>query len=276
MIRIKVVRASHLAIGLAVAALVMAAALIFLSWASQRNPSSSQTAAHVAAVSLYENGVACAAVPVFASAVPSKGKSVLIYHTHTHEAYAQTPEDRYEEVAAFRTLDESHSVVRIGEALADNLRDMGYTVIHDTTDHEETDIAYAYERSLTTLQGYAQKFDLYIDLHRDAYSDQTVHTLTADGVPCAQVMFVVGTGADFAEKPDYETNLAFARLATGAMNRFLSGSTRPVMTTDQRYNQHIASPCVLIEVGHHENTLQEAMQALPVLAAALDEALGGD
>lgn len=272
MIRIKVIRASHLAIGLAIAALVIAAALIFLNWASQRDPSGRTTAAQVAAVSVSSEMEACLAAPVFISDVPSKDKTILIYHTHTHEAYAQSPDDPYEEVSAFRTMDGRHSVIRVGEALAENLRAMGYTVVHDTADYEQNDIATAYERSLAALQSHREPFDLYIDLHRDAYTGQ--HTASEqEDVSCAQVMFVVGTGESFAEKPDYEANLAFARLATGAMNRRMSGSTRPVLTTDQRYNQHVGCPSVLIEVGHHENTLAEALQAVEVLAYALDEAM---
>ena len=65
---------------------------------------------------------------------------VLIYHTHTHEAYEQTDEDPYEALEAWRTDDEAHSVVRVGEELAELLRAEGCEVVHDVTDHELDDL----------------------------------------------------------------------------------------------------------------------------------------
>lgn len=44
-------------------------------------------------------------------------KRVLIYHTHTYEAYEQTQDDPYEETEKWRTADSAHNVVRVGEEL---------------------------------------------------------------------------------------------------------------------------------------------------------------
>ena len=49
-------------------------------------------------------------------------RSVLIYHTHTHEVYEQVREDPYEALEAWRTADADHSVLRVGEELAKCLR----------------------------------------------------------------------------------------------------------------------------------------------------------
>ena len=311
MIRIKVIRATHLAIGLAVAALVIAAALILLGLASRREAPVDRLQASMvpggggdisAAASVRLGGSpaleethipartarpAVSDAPAFGGPAPA-GKRILIYHTHTHEAYAQEAEDAYKEVAAWRTEDGGHSVVRVGKALAELLADMGYQVTHDTADYEQNDIARAYERSLETLLTYTETFDLYIDLHRDAFSggNEDARALTRDGVTYARVMFLVGRGEGFGNQsedtagtvggecmPTYRENLAFARAVTGAMSRILPGSTRPVMTTAQRYNQHIGFPVALIEVGHNQNTLAEALAVLPALAQALDEVL---
>lgn len=67
---------------------------------------------------------------------PAASKRILIYHTHTHEAYAQEEGNEYVETGAWRTADADHSVVRVGAELASLLRMYGFEVTHDTTDNE--------------------------------------------------------------------------------------------------------------------------------------------
>lgn len=98
--------------------------------------------------------------------------AILIYHTHTWEAYRQTDE-RYQETEKWRTKDERYNVVAVGEALTRALTALGYTVVHDTTAFEPPKLADAYARSLTMLEqrtASGETYDLYIDLHRDAIS----------------------------------------------------------------------------------------------------------
>ena len=45
------------------------------------------------------------------------------------------------------------------------------------------------------------------------------------------------------------------------------------MVKNGRYNQHLFTPSVLIEVGHNLNTLDEALASMPVLAEALADLL---
>ena len=196
---------------------------------------------------------------------------VLIYHTHTHEAYAQTAEDPYVETEAWRTEDQSHSVVRVGEELARLLGERGFDVVHDVTDHEYPRLNTAYARSLDTLMGYAdQSFDLRVDLHRDAWDSSMAECAYAGGRRVAQLMMLIGNGGDYEVKPDYEANLAFAVRLTNALNEQAEGLCRPVLVKNGRYNQHVGTPSVLIEAGHNLNTLEEALAAMPYLAAALE------
>ena len=206
-------------------------------------------------------------------AEPVEHPRVLIYHTHTHEAYAQTEADPYEETEVFRTADPAHSVVRVGEALTELLRQYGFTVVHDTTDHEPPKLSTAYSRSLATLEGYEESFDLYIDLHRDAFNDSMDACAYFGGQEAAQLMMLIGNGGDYEVKPDFEANLSFARRLTDCINKKAPGLCRDVMVKNGRYNQHIGTPAILIEVGHNENTLQQALASMPVLADALRETL---
>ncbi len=210
---------------------------------------------------------------------------VLIYHTHNTEAYTQTETYTYVESGDWRTEDTSCSVIAVGEELARILReDYGINVIHDTTQHEQPDIQTAYSRSLRTMEYYKQTYpslELYIDLHRDAYTTNGVNTDYAmiDGQRVARMMFVVGTGRGSSgsaddDLPDFESNYALALRLTETMLGYNDRLMRNVRVKSGRYNQHISSKCLLVEVGHNANTLEEALAAMQYLARAIAEAAG--
>ena len=199
---------------------------------------------------------------------------MLIYHTHTHEAYAQTAADPYRETESWRTEDQTHSVVRVGEALAALLTDYGFDVVHDTADYEYPKLNTAYARSLDMLETKrGETFNLCVDLHRDACDKSMAECACIGSQRAAQLMMLIGNGGNFDIKPDYEANLAFAARLTDRINALCDGLCRPVMVKNGRYNQHLFTPSVLIEVGHNLNTLDEALASMPVLAEALADLL---
>lgn len=287
MIRFKVVRASKLMLIFSIVVLLAAIGIIAYvtandhrqqsvsaNWVNLYPAAKTQT---VFAASLSQGEAQSVYAPLEVEILPvesivdnEKNIRVLIYHTHTHEAYEQVSEDPYVAVEAWRTTDESHSVVRVGKALAEALRGYGFEVVHDTTDHEGNVLSTAYTRSLKTLENYSSDFDLYIDLHRDAYYDGLDMRFTGtDGVDRAQLMMLIGNGNGFEEKPYYTENNLFARKLTQRINNAYPGLCRDVMVKDGRYNQHIGVFSVLIEVGHNLNTLEEALNAVKPLAKGI-------
>lgn len=276
MIRFKVVRASRLLLWAAIA--ILAAVILYIL---VRYSLSAEPQAQMSSASLVENEAetmmvfasSAASEPIEVEVVKPNPRSVLIYHTHTHEAYEQVKDDPYEALEAWRTTDADHSVLRVGEELARCLRELGFEVVHDETDHENDALSTAYTRSLETLEGYDRRFDLYIDLHRDAYSrGMRTRWTDADGTPMAQPMLLIGNGNGFDEKPYYDENLAFARVLTDLINRDHPGLCKDVLVKDGRYNQHIGIFAVLIEFGHNKNTLREALNTAPVVARAIKAA----
>lgn len=208
------------------------------------------------------------------------GKRVLIYHTHTWEAYAQTQDAPYQETEKWRTRDESSNVVAVGYALAASLRAMGVTVVHDTTAFEPPNLDDAYERSLAMLESRlaaGEHYDLYIDLHRDAIASTSTirRTVSIGGEDMARFMVLVGKGTTggYAEKPDWEQNLAIASSITDSLNDQCDGLARDVKIKTGRFNQHIAPCCVLIECGVNTNSLAEVLRGVPYLAQAVAETL---
>lgn len=206
------------------------------------------------------------------------GKSVLIYHTHTWEAFDQVEGNRYQETEKWRTKDNSANMVAVGDALAAALMAQGCAVVHDDTAFEPPNLSTAYQRSLTMLesrQSAGENYDLYIDLHRDAVgADSTLkRTVSVGGETVARFMVLVGKGQAYADKPDWQANYAVAEKITQSMNRQVEGICRPVKVKTGRFNQHIAPRCVLIECGLNYNTLDEVLRGVPYLAQAIVETL---
>ena len=293
MIRFKVIRASRLL--LAAAIVVLAAVLAFVGTRLYAREKAAPKGASASLVQAGEDENEAKTALVFASsdsaaglpldpvdggieievmsdptAAPEAVRRVLIYHTHTHEAYEQVSDDPYEALEAWRTSDADHSVVRVGEELAECLRRYGFEVTHDTTDHEGAQLSTAYTRSLKTLEGYTEPFDLYIDLHRDAYVEGEAVSVTGkSGDALAPLMMLIGNGNGFDVKPYYAQNLAFARALEARVNAIEPGLCKPVMVKDGPYNQHIGIFSILVEVGHNKNTLRQALNSIPPLADAL-------
>lgn len=209
------------------------------------------------------------------SALRTDKPTILIYHTHTTEAYTQTEADSYKEDGEWRTKDNTQNIVAVGEVLKEILeKDYGFRVIHDTTDHEPPKLSTAYERSLLTMEKYHREYPsivLFIDLHRDAYTTDSAPCdfLTINGTETAKLMLVVGKGEKYDDKPYYASNVAFAQRITDYLNSVEPKLCRPVRIKTGRYNQHVTPNCILVEVGHNANTLAQAKAAMPYLAESI-------
>lgn len=213
-------------------------------------------------------------------------KRVLIYHTHTYEAYQNDPEAPYTETSKWRTASSDHNVVKVGKELAQLLHALGLEVVHDTTAFEPPALDSSYTRSLDMLTRRMQNgenFDLIIDLHRDAFiSGQEGHnTVSFGGKELARIMFLIGkgdgqTGQGFDQKPEWEKNLVYASGLTDALNAQVPGLCKNVLLKSGRFNQHVSVGCVLVEVGNNQNTLSQALSSMPYLADAIRQLLCED
>ena len=208
----------------------------------------------------------------------SHGKRILIYHTHTWEAYTKAESESYETTEKWRTKDNDHNVVAVGRALCAALASLGFEVTHDETAFEPPSLDTSYQRSLSMLErrrGNGEAYDLYIDLHRDAFASASTiqRTVSIGGERVARFMVLVGRGVGYDEKPYYEANQTLAEKITNSLNAQCEHLGRDVKVKTGRFNQHIAPCCVLIECGCNFNTLEEVLCGVPYLARAIEEAL---
>lgn len=214
--------------------------------------------------------------------------TVLIYHTHDTEAYRPTEDEPYEQTGSFRTEDDTKNVYAVGEELKKHLSEYGIIALHAAEKHEKPLITSAYERSIETVRRYRELYPslvLFIDLHRDGVADTGYEDDYAlvDGLECAKMMFVVGTGtsgksSQYAEDPkegeepglpDFEGNYALARSLTETLLSYNEGFMRKIRVKAGNYNQQAGPRCLLIEVGHNGNTLAQAKNSMIYLAKAI-------
>ena len=211
--------------------------------------------------------------------LPEEGPQVLIVHTHGSEAYTPDGADTYVATGECRTTDTEKSVVRVGDEIAKVLTEMGLTVVHDTGLYDYPEYNGAYDRSLAAVEGWLEQYptiQVVLDVHRDALigADGTVYKpiTTINGEPCAQVMLVMGSNALY-DHPGWLENLALAVQVQKEMNTLWPTLARPIGLRENRYNQQTAPGAMLVEVGSHGNTLQEALAAARMFARALGAVL---
>ncbi|MGI5973577.1 MAG: stage II sporulation protein P [Oscillospiraceae bacterium] len=212
----------------------------------------------------------------FTLASASDGPQILIIHTHATEAYTQDGADIYTPSDNnTRTLDEAHNMIRVGDEMERVFTEMGLSVLHDRSVYDYPQYNGSYGRSGPAVRNYLAQYPtirLVLDVHRDALvgSDGTVYkaVTTVDGVKTAQVMLVVGSSAGGGEHPNWTQNLALAARLQKSLDTLYPTLARPMTLRQSVYNQNLSPGSLLVEVGSHGNTLQEALAGARLFARA--------
>ena len=203
----------------------------------------------------------------------SDGPKVLIYHTHSQEAFADS-------VAG----DVNTTIVGIGSYLAEILNQKyGIETIHHTGVYDyvdgKLDRSKAYQLAEPEIQAILSEnpsIEVVIDLHRDGVADTTHLVTQINGKPTAQIMFFNGLSRTRANEdisylanPYIEDNLAFSLQMQIAATDKYPGFTRHIFLRAYRYNMHFKPKTLLIEAGAQTNTVEEMKNAMEVLADTL-------
>lgn len=209
----------------------------------------------------------------------SSGKpQILIYHTHSQEAFSDSRRGR-----------ESDTIVGVGTVLANLLsKKYGYNVIHDTSHYDmangSLDRSKAYNFALKSVKKTLKNnpsTQVVIDLHRDGVSGNKRSVTEINGKKTAQLMFFNGLSRNkkgpipYLKNPNIKNNLAFSlQLNLAAMSKY-PDFTKKIYLKGYRYNLHLMPRCLLIELGNQNNTVQEAKNAMEPLADILNQVLTG-
>ena len=207
--------------------------------------------------------------------------AVLILHTHATESYVKTAQD-YREYGAYRTLDESYNMLRVGDAVVRELQSYGITAIQDTQLHDYPSYTGSYNNSRKSAEEYLEQYSsirVVLDLHRDAAENpdgsQMDTGASVDGQESAQLMFVVGTDASGLKHPNWRQNMALAVKLQAILEKRWPGICRPICFRQERFNQDLMEGMLLVEVGAAGNTQEEALLAAQCLSWALAQLAHG-
>lgn len=200
------------------------------------------------------------------------GPHILIVHTHGSEAYTPT--------AGYRTLDPEQSVVRVGAVLAETLTEAGFSVIHDPSINDHPSFNSAYWTTLQKIENWKTQYpnlQMVIDVHRDAAEDDQGNAVAlsaqSGGESCARLMLVVGTDQGGLSHPNWQENLANALKLQSVLEGSSPGLCRSIDLRTERFNQHVTPGSILVEVGTHGNTLEQAVTSAELLGEGVAEML---
>ena len=191
--------------------------------------------------------------------VQGKNRPIAIYHTHSDESYV--PTDGHSSIPA------NGGIFKVGDSLAQSLREKGVTILHDKTPHDPHD-SMAYDRSRRTAVNLLKQNPIaLIDLHRDAvppeeYADQVQNTAVT------KAQLVVGR-----QNPNQKSNEAFAYQVKATVDKRYPGLVKGIFYGDGKYNQDLAPRLLLVEMGAHTNSREEAERGAAIFASAAQEVL---
>ena len=218
---------------------------------------------------------AAAGLP-FAIDPNSTQPQVLILHTHATETYQPDGNLWFDKAFTARTNDRSRNMCAVGAAMARVLNEAGIITLHDETLHDSPSYTESYARSADTAKAYLAQYPsikIILDVHRDALGDENTRIkplCTLEGQNTAQIMLIAGCdNGGSVSLPRWRENLAFAAAWEAQMEGSFPGLTRPVLCGYRFYNQDLTTGSLLVEVGGHGNTLEEALRAGEYAAQAL-------
>ncbi len=205
------------------------------------------------------------------------GPKVLIYHTHSQEAFADS-------VAG----DPSTTIVGVGDYLTQLLNDKYHiSTIHDRGVYDiingKLDRSEAYELSGAAAEKILKEnpsIEVVIDLHRDGVNENTHLVTEVNGKPTAKIMFFNGLcrtrangNIQYFNNPYIQDNLAFSLQMKLDADEHYPGFARNIYLKGYRYNMQLVPKMLLVEAGAQTNTVQEMKNAMEPLAESLNRIL---
>ncbi len=197
------------------------------------------------------------------------GPHVLIVHTHGSESYFPAGKYTYTPDDVERTQDKNFNVIRVGDEIEKILKEKGISVVHDRNIYDSPSYNGSYTRTLDAISAQMKKtpsIKVVLDIHRDAMTSKEgvkyKTSATVNGKPSAQLMLVMSTGESGLPHPNWQENLKFAiKLQCRIVNKY-PGLMRPINLRKERFNMHVTSGSMLVEVGTSANSLEEALTAV--------------
>ena len=207
-----------------------------------------------------------------------KGPKILLYHTHSQEAFADSVPG-----------DVNTTIVGVGRYLSKLLNEKyGIETLHHEGIYDmkngKVDRTQAYERAKGNIQKILNdnpSIEMVIDLHRDGVGKDTRLVTEINGKPTAKLMFFNGMSRTRAngkltvlQNSYIQDNLALSLQMKLEAEKRYPGLTRNIYLKGYRYNMHMKPKTLLVEGGAQTNTVAEIMNAMDYLAEILNAVVG--
>lgn len=217
-------------------------------------------------------------IPSFGE-LDSEQPSVLIYHTHTSESFLPYG-DSFDADYPLRSGDPAKNMTAVGDAICDSLSKRGIGVVHDCMVYDSPMFTGAYYRSADGMLEILERYPsikIVLDIHRDGITnaDGSLDAPVAeiDGKNAAQFMIISGCDDGEMDMPDYMENFKLACLLQNCAEEAYPDLARAVLFDYRNYNQSLSTGALLIEVGSHGNSLDEALYTGELLGNVIAYAL---
>ena len=209
------------------------------------------------------------------SAVPQ----ILIYHSHSQEAFADSREGEPED-----------TIVGVGNYLTRILTEQyGYQVMHITESFDiidgEVDRSRAYDYARACIEPILEQnpsIEVVIDLHRDGVQENRRLVTEINGKETAMIIFFNGLSCtaangpvEYLPNPYIQDNLAFSFQLEYQAALYYPSFYRGIYLAGLRYNLHLKPRALLLEAGAQTNTVQEVKNAMEPFADILNRVLQG-
>ncbi len=188
---------------------------------------------------------------------------VLILHAHTSEIYFDT--DISDPLHPL-----THSVVAVGEKLAEELNSRGISAVHCTVIHDGKGSPYSNAReTIKTMLDIYPTVEYIIDLHRAELFDDTGRPVKAVS-PSGEGQIRLSVSSEGQKARD---SLALALSLRRSLNENGRRLCMPVVFTDSLYNADLSPYYLKIDVGSVGNNAAEAVGSAEKLAEAIAKTL---
>ena len=210
--------------------------------------------------------------------VKDKNPCILIYHTHSQEAFADSRGD-------------DMTIVQVGDYLEQLLKERyGYEVMHVTTEFDMLDgsldrgKAYTYAQlEIGKIIEEHPEIDMVIDLHRDGVKESLHFVTEINGKPTARLMLFNGISysknqgnIDYLYNPYIKENLALTYQLYLLGKVYYPDFFRCIYIEAYRYNLHLCKRSMLIEAGAQTNSFEEVKNAMEPLSELIARELEGE
>lgn len=188
-------------------------------------------------------------------------QTIAIYCTHTDESYVPT--------SGTESKNGGGDILKVASTMVEELEKQSIAVIHSENIHDPHD-GNAYQRSRKTASELLTEAPAaIIDVHRDGVPDAAYYETKLEGEPATQIRLVVGK-----KNQNSEANIAFAEKMKAYYDEVKPGLIKSIFMAKGNYNQDLAPHSILLEVGTHTNSLEQAQVGAREFAEALPQFLG--